>query len=179
MSQLTTAETTPASAIGGDATATEAFVAEESTVSSTNSSVTAGANDEKEGVDVPPTRLLGANGEFIHITRKSKTKEERLAASGGKAGNQGKFKGDVAAFLETFRTRYEVIKGMEDRKNRALNEFWFDLCGQFWTRFSWEMLKEMWGSEVADWDKARMMRAVNDMSTLALSQHDEQLLTVI
>ena len=102
--------------------------------------------------------------EFIHIIRKSKTKDEREEAKGGRPGNQGRFSEDMNTYLESFRARYEDIREMRLGKNKALRRFWYDLRTSFWERFTWRDIRETWGDSAEKWSKAQCMRAANNVS---------------
>ena len=104
-------------------------------------------------------------GEFIHAVRKSKTKEEREAAKGGKVGNPGRFKGKATEVLESHRTSYDEIKEMGKGRNKAYDEFWFKLHTDFWQKVLWQDVKDMWGEKGKDWEKRQAMRTANEVST--------------
>ena len=106
--------------------------------------------------------------EFLHIVRRSKTKDEREKAKGGKAGDQGRFSADQNAFFEEFRQRYDDIREMTLGKNKALRAFWYDVRVAFWTRFTWRDVKDAWGEAAEGWSKAQCMRAANDVSKTAI-----------
>lgn len=78
---------------------------------------------------------------FVHAVPKLKSKKERLAAKGGKAGNQVRFSGRYEEFLSAWWERYEGIRAMTHGKVAALDEFWTDLRLAFWQKFSWKAVR--------------------------------------
>lgn len=107
-------------------------------------------------------------GDFIHATRKTRTKEERERGKGKKAGPQGKFKGEVLEFLQSQQYLYEEIKALEKGKVRRLRAFWHDLRVGFWRKFTVGQLREMWGVEAQAWKKGKLVEKVNNVSILSV-----------
>lgn len=72
----------------------------------------------------------------IHAWRTSKTKAQRAAAKGGKAGNQGRFRPDIRDWLETFLDAYVSVEKGTKGQNKELGDFWFSVIGEFWNRYT-------------------------------------------
>ncbi|GJE96992.1 hypothetical protein PsYK624_132020 [Phanerochaete sordida] len=102
-------------------------------------------------------------GNLVHATRKSKTKEARLAAVGGKAGNQGRFdpEGSICEHLEGYQYRYDALRQMKRGKVRAMDLFWFDLRTEFWTKYSVKEVKAQWKGVEKDGPRGKFVEAVN------------------
>lgn len=71
------------------------------------------------------------------VTR-SKTKQERLAAVGGKSGNQGRFQGETQEYFNGKYKEYSRINKQIGTKNKAedLSTFWATLRDDFWDKFT-------------------------------------------
>lgn len=79
---------------------------------------------------------------FVKARRKSKTKAERDAARGKKAGNQGRFHGEQLEHLEKYREAYGNVKKGIRGKNAELSEFWTLVLGAFWSKFKWREVRK-------------------------------------
>lgn len=80
---------------------------------------------------------------FKKCPKRSKTKAEREETHGTKPGNPGRFQGEPLTFLTGLLADYRAIdkrKGSRG-KNKRLEAFWTNVCGEFWQRFSWEMFE--------------------------------------
>jgi hypothetical protein len=75
---------------------------------------------------------------FAHLSRRSKTRVERRAAKGGKAGCQGRFHNEQLEFLEGHADRYRTLAQMTMGKNSAMGKFWDEVQGGFWKTFTRE-----------------------------------------
>ena len=64
--------------------------------------------------------------------RRSKTKEEREAAKGDKAGNPGRFHGEAFLYLSRYVTEYNAIDKTSKGKNTRLGKFWHKIKAGFW-----------------------------------------------
>lgn len=100
---------------------------------------------------------------FVHAVRKSKTKVERNAAKGGKAGNKGRFQGPMRTYLVENLPIYMDIRKTDKNKNKKLDTFWHNLRVGFWDRFKVKEARALW-QEGKDWDSGQVMRAVNTVS---------------
>lgn len=85
--------------------------------------ITSGSPSVRPSDQPPPGKPCKINL-LVQSCRKSKTKEERDLAKGGKAGNPGRFKGEMEAFLESQRSLYESIRERDEGKNKVLSNFW-------------------------------------------------------
>ncbi|GJF00764.1 hypothetical protein PsYK624_170650 [Phanerochaete sordida] len=100
--------------------------------------------------------------QFVHASGRSRTKEQRMAAVGKKAGHPGRFTGAAAEYLQGFVKQYEDIMKAYGGKSSELDEFYVSLRKTFWETFKWQDIREMYGEGGKNWDKGRTMRAAND-----------------
>lgn len=149
---------------------------------------TAGMLDEREADTEEPERDDGGNepggrasagekegerdGEevevdlaLVHAKRKAKTKAEREAARGGKAGNPGRFKGEMYDFLMQYVPAFCQIERRSKGSNRRLGDFWAAVRGEFWTKFTWQRAKEERGEEGKHWSQAETIESTNKVRT--------------
>lgn len=64
--------------------------------------------------------------------RRSKTKAEREAAKGQKAGNPGRFHGEAFNYLFKHVTEYNAMDKISKGKNTRLGKFWHKVQSGFW-----------------------------------------------
>ncbi|EKM49502.1 uncharacterized protein PHACADRAFT_33103 [Phanerochaete carnosa HHB-10118-sp] len=108
--------------------------------------------DKQDGIDDDEV-----DNALIHAIRKSKTKAKHDTTVGSKAGNPGKFKGEMTEFLEDYRYHYDAIRVMKQGKVRAFEQLWFNLRAKFWECFSLKDVKIAWSEEAKDWEKEQLI----------------------
>lgn len=74
--------------------------------------------------------------------RRSKTKEEREAAKGDKAGSPGRFHGQAFLYLSQHIPEYNAIDKTGKGKNTRLGKFWHKIKAGFWQVVSVEEARE-------------------------------------
>lgn len=94
--------------------------------------------DEEDGEPDEEEEL--GNIEAAHngsqIVRKAKTKNQREASRGKKAGNQGRFHGEELEYLEGKTNEYALIPKGKSSPNPALDAFWAEVIAGYWDRFT-------------------------------------------
>ncbi|GJF00733.1 hypothetical protein PsYK624_170330 [Phanerochaete sordida] len=95
--------------------------------------------------------------------RRTKTKAEREAAKGGKAGNPGNFKGAEKDLLEALVPEFLAIDRTTSRgKSGRFVEFWYKVSRAFWGNVSLARAREILGKKVEGMDDQLATVVVND-----------------
>lgn len=104
---------------------------------------------------------------LVHARRKSKTKAERQARKGGKAGNQGRFRGNMFTFLMEYVDVYAAAHKSAEGKLKGLEEFWHLIRTEFWERFDWKEAREGMPFDGAGLTEEEVMTQTNEVSSHA------------
>lgn len=119
--------------------------------------------------DEPAEHVGGKNdcmlSNIVKAGRCSKTKVEREAAKGGKAGHPGRFHGEILAYLESNVEAYKALpsKGNPAR-GAALSTFWREVVFDgFWNNFALSDVEPLvQGHE--DMRPNKIIEIINDVS---------------
>ncbi len=100
---------------------------------------------------------------FVHATRKSKTKAEREARKGKKAGNPGRFKPEINEFLGDYLDVYASVYKPGRGKVKGLEDFWHMVRSGFWRKFDWNDARIGMTNDGAGLTQLQVMTATNDV----------------
>ncbi|KAF7799068.1 hypothetical protein EIP86_010298 [Pleurotus ostreatoroseus] len=95
--------------------------------------------------------------------RKSKTKVERDASKGGKAGAKDRFHGAQFEYLEGHLEAYVAIPVSAAGRKSAddTTAFWDAVKGGFWEKFAWEDCKPDIGEKAKYWSEGQVVDSTN------------------
>lgn len=99
-------------------------------------------------------------------TARPKTKSDRLAAEGKKAGNPGRFRGAEKELLLTFEASYTAIVEMRVGKTKELALFWSGLREAYWKAFGWEDARAGMGPKARRYSQKKVVRSTNRVSEI-------------
>lgn len=88
-------------------------------------------NDDEVGSNIPDGQPIPK--------RRYRSKADREAAKGRKAGNQGKFHGEPLEFLTSLVDAYVSLDRVSRGKNTRMKKFWYSCYAEFWLQFDWKM----------------------------------------
>lgn len=95
------------------------------------------------------------------VVRTVKTKAQREATRGRKAGNQGRFRGEELDFLLSLQEAYEAIPKGKSGRNEDLNKFWADTLAGFWETFDWEDVREGMSMDEQNLEQGEVIERTN------------------
>ncbi|GJE99778.1 hypothetical protein PsYK624_160490, partial [Phanerochaete sordida] len=170
-----TPTTEPAAAVDNSTTepaaAVDNSVTNESTDPTTQSPVVSNAantlqdnatTDTSEAPAAPGGAFVMPNG--LPILRKAKTKQEREAAKGGKAGNPGNFVGVEKDILEPLVAEFIAIdRSTGSGKTARFDAFWYKVSRVFWGSVTLERMREILGVKLQGLDDQHAFLKSNDI----------------
>ena len=101
---------------------------------------------------------------LVHAQRRSRTKAERTARKGHKAGNQGRFQPAIDEFLSEYLDVYAVAQSSANGKAKNLDEFWHLIRSEFWARFDWKDARIGMQFDGAGLKQEEVMTRTNEVS---------------
>jgi hypothetical protein len=155
-----------------DLTSSESFNVSQTQTTSTHPTDTFAEDppsDEKySSDDDSDSSSNGRNMGIVLGVRKAKTKAEREAAKGQKAGNQGRFHGAQLEYLQEFIEAYKQIEKGQRGNNPKLEVFWHTVRSGFWERFSWKDVRQGMKQEYRKWPENAVRKVTNAVNTYNL-----------